>query len=127
MGLLGLLAEVEGTAAKAAQDRARAEAAQSTAEERVAWDRETLATAQAAHADRALALDRARSQASAPQSTNFRRLVLGCMDSYDTAENEPSKVSRKWGVQNGSARGHDAGELAAEVSAAREKERSGRS
>ena len=24
----------------------------------------------------------------------------------DTAENEPSKVSRKWGVQNGSARGH---------------------
>ena len=24
----------------------------------------------------------------------------------DTAENEPSKVSRKWGFQNGSARGH---------------------
>ena len=24
----------------------------------------------------------------------------------DTAENEPVKVSRKWGVQNGSARGH---------------------
>ena len=25
---------------------------------------------------------------------------------FDTAENEPSKVSRKWGVQTGSARGH---------------------
>ena len=26
---------------------------------------------------------------------------------FDTAENEPSKVSRKWGVQTGSARGHE--------------------
>ena len=31
---------------------------------------------------------------------------------FDTAENEPSKVSRKWGVQTGSARGHLSGATA---------------
>ena len=33
----------------------------------------------------------------------------------DTAENEPSKVSPKWGVPSGSFRGHEAYEMPCEI------------
>ena len=38
---------------------------------------------------------------------------LGATIGVDTAENEPSKVSPKWGVPSGSFRGHEEGDEAA--------------
>jgi hypothetical protein len=33
--------------------------------------------------------------------------ALFAKNGFDRAENEPSKVSRKWGIQSGSDRGHE--------------------